>query len=149
VKTGSAILLLAGVGAAGGAGYLLWNRGALGGLGIPAPAPAPAAAGAASSAAPRSTPSAVTQLANGLQAVNQAGCTAIASAAGKLPTGIAATGCAAYTKYLSPIGATQALLGVAEKIPIVGGGVKTVENAVSKVVSKPISAVKNLLGGLF
>lgn len=148
MTTGSALLILGGVGAAGGVAYLLLSRG--GTLGFaPAPAGGVAAAGAAgSSSAPRSTP-AVTQLANGLQAVNQAGCTAIASAAGKLPSGIAATGCAAYVKYLSPIGATQALLGVAEKIPVVGGGVKAVENAVSKVVSKPISAVKNLLGGLF
>jgi hypothetical protein len=142
VTTGGAIAIV-GVGALGVGGlFLLRQRAAAAGAGQSAP-PTGAPPGARSS-----SPPALVSLANGLQALNTAGCNAVVGAKG-VPAGLSSAGCGLYGKYLSPIGAARTTVALVEKIPIVGAGVKATVNGVAKVASKPISAVKNFFGGLF
>ncbi|HEY7541603.1 MAG TPA: hypothetical protein VIF11_15770 [Methylomirabilota bacterium] len=140
MSTGETIaIVVAGVGVVGVGGYLLLRKGTstpAAPVGVVAPAPPPPA-----------TPP-VQQLANGLQAISNTGCAAVAGSKG-IPSSIAKAGCSAYTKYLTPVGLTTVALNQVEKIPIVGTAVKKVENAVSTVVSKPIHAVENFLGSIF
>ncbi len=140
MTTGEGIAIAGGLAGVGLVGYLLLKH-------APAAAAAPAAARVAAAPAPAAKP-AVVQLANGLQAVSASGCAAIASGKG-VPSSLAKAGCSGFTKYLTPLGLTTVALNQIEKIPIVGGAVKKVENAVSSVVSKPINAVEHFLGSIF
>jgi hypothetical protein len=148
MTTGEGIAVVAGVGVIGIGGYLLLRRQQAGGgpiFGAP-PAPSAAAAVAARPASPTTT--AAARLLSTVQNINTSGCTAIASKSG-VPSALAQAGCSSYVKYLSPIGATQTIIHAAEKIPVVGKAISATENAVSKVVSAPISAVKSFLGSIF
>lgn len=138
MTTGEGIALVAGVGGVGLVGYLVLKR-------APAAAAAPGVVNPAP--APRAVP-AVQQLANGVQSISSSGCAAIASGKG-VPSSLARTACNGFTKYLTPVGLTTVALNQVEKIPIVGGAVKSTVNAVSQVVSKPINAVEHFLGSLF
>lgn len=141
MNTGEAIAVLAGVGAVGAGGFLLYKH-----LHPAVPATAPAAAQVA--ARPAAPTSAAASILNTVQAVNTTGCTAIASKSG-VPGALASAGCSSYFKYLSPIGATETVIKAAEKIPVVGKAISSTVNAVSQVVSKPINAVENLFKSIF
>lgn len=142
MNTGEAIAVVAGVGAVGVGGFLLYRH-----LHPAVPAAAPPAV-AQVVAKPASPTSAAASIVNSIQSVNTTGCTAIASKSG-VPTGLAQAGCSSYFKFLSPIGATETVIKAAEKIPVVGKAVSSTVNAVSQVVSKPINAVKSLFSSIF
>jgi hypothetical protein len=143
VTTGGALVLVGGAGVAVLGGALLLRRhaaAAAAAAGVPPTAPPAAVKGSPSAPA-------VVQLANGLQTLNQAGCSSIA---GKyVPGGLGSLGCSVYTNWLSPIGATTKLVGAVERIPVVGAPIKSAVNGVVSVASKPISAIKNVLGSIF
>jgi hypothetical protein len=143
MSTGTTIAVVAGVGAVGVGGLLLYRH-----LHAAVPAAAPAVAQVVAAAAPASPTSAAARIVNTIQSVNTTGCTAIASKTG-VPGALAQAGCSSYFKFLSPIGATETVIKAAEKIPVVGKAVSATVNAVTQVVSKPISAVKSLFSSIF
>lgn len=146
MTTGATVAVVAGVGAVGvGAFLLLRSRAAAANAGRPGAVAAASAAGTSSTAA--STPTLQT-FANGVTGLSSGGCAAVAGKYGA-PSSLAALGCSAYTKYATPWGLATTALNEVEKIPYVGGVTKDVVNGVSAVVTKPIKAIGNFIGGLF
>ena len=87
--------------------------------------------------APPPAPSATANLLSGINGLNEAGCQIAAQKVGA--GGLAAMGCADFLKYATPLGAAEIINSkVLTKIP----GVAPVENAVSNVANKSVSAVK-------
>lgn len=87
--------------------------------------------GAATTMPPASIPTAGVNLTSlsGINALSNAGCTAIASSKG-VPSSLGATGCQLYS-LVTPIGLANLGLKQVEKIPVVGGAVKAAGGAIS------------------
>lgn len=88
--------------------------------------------------------SATGQLLDGINSLNEAGCSIAASKVGA--GALAQMGCSAFLKYATPLGAAEIInQKVLTKIP----GVATAENAVSSVANKSVSAVKGAVSKVF